>query len=340
MNLRTALLGTLALSVVLAGCGETAKPDAPAAAGKGSSTKKAMRVGVVFDSGGKGDKSFNDSAYAGVERAKKEFGVEEKLVDSQNARDYENNLTELAESGTELIVAVGGYMQRAVETVAPQYPETKFVLVDAEVQAPNVRNVLFAEEQGSYLAGVAAALATKTNKVGFVGGMKIPLIKKFEAGYFAGVKAGKPGIEALKPKYTESWDDTALGRASAAALYAQGADVVYHAAGRCGLGVIEAAKAAGKLAIGVDSDQDAEAKGFVLTSMVKRVDEAVYQSIKDLKGGAFTAGSKLYDLKAKGVGLTEFKYTLDRIGGEAGKARLAQVTEDIVSGKVTVPTTP
>lgn len=332
-------LSLAALILALAGCngGGAEANRATGEAGKPAADANALKVGMVFDSGGRGDKSFNDSAYAGLEKAQKELGVNIATVDSKAEKDYEGNLETLAQKGNDLVFAIGITQGTALARIAPKYPKTKFAIVDAEVKAPNVRSLLFSEEQGSYLAGYAAGLATKTNKVGFVGGKSIPLIKKFEAGYFAGAKAANPNVQTLPAKYTESWDDTVIGKATAASLFAAGADVVYHAAGRCGLGVIAAAKDAGKLAIGVDSDQDEVAKGTVLTSMVKRVDQAVFSTIQDVKNGAFTAGSKSYDLKANGVGLTDMKYTKDLLPAGAME-KIEQAKKDIISGKITVPT--
>lgn len=330
----------LTLAVVLAGCSGGASNSATASTSGGGTPNaggKALRVAMVFDSGGKGDKSFNDSAYMGLERAKKDLGIDFTTVDSKAEKDYETNLETLSEKGYDLILAVGITQGDALKRVAPKHPEIKFAIIDADVTAPNVRSLLFSEEQGSYLAGYLAGMTTKTNKIGFVGGKSIPLIKKFESGYFAGAKAANPKVEALPAKYTESWDDTLLGKESAASLFNSGADIVYHAAGRCGLGVIAAAKDADKFAIGVDSDQDDVEKGHVLTSMVKRVDEAVYATVKDVKDGAFTPGAKKYDLKANGVGLTEMKYTKDKVPADAMK-RLDAVKADIISGKITVPT--
>jgi basic membrane protein A len=326
-------LSSFAILVALAGCGSEAKKEE---ATKPDATK--LTVGVVFDSGGRGDKSFNDSAFAGVERAKTEFGIVEKTVDSKSEKDYEANLSALAEQGANVIFAVGLSQKNALETVAASHPEIKFAIVDAEIDKPNVRSLVFAEEQGSFLAGYAAALATKTKKLGFVGGMEIPLIKKFETGYRAGAYYADPTVVVLPAKYTESWDDTSTGKAAATVLFNGGADVVYHAAGRCGLGVIEAAKDAKKLAIGVDSNQDDVAPGFVLTSMIKRVDEAVYQTIKDSIDNKFTPGTKVYDLKANGVGLTDFKNTTDKIGADNLK-KIAAVADQIKSGML-IPTKP
>lgn len=295
-------------------------------------------MGIVFDSGGRGDKSFNDSAWAGMEKSKTDLGIIEKSVDSKNEKDYEGNITTLSDGGADLVFAVGFAQAKALGTVAPKYPAAKFAIIDAEVKGANVRSLVFDEEQGSFLAGYLAALVSKTGKIGFVGGKKIPLIEKFEVGYIAGAKTAKPTIEVLPSKYTESWDDTSLGKADASTLFSAGADIVYHAAGRCGLGVIAAAKDAGKYAIGVDSDQDSQAPGSVLTSMVKHVDVAVAATIKDVKDGKFTPGLKRYDLASGAVGLTEFKYTKDKIGAE-NIAKLDKVKDLIVKGTIKVPST-
>lgn len=319
---------------IAAGCSGGSSSSA-SGGGKGASGKS---IGVVFDSGGRGDKSFNDSAWAGVQRAQKDFGIDVHTVDSKSEKDYEGNLTALADGGANLIFAVGITQQNALEKVAPKYPNVHFASIDAEINAPNVRSLLFSEEQGSFLAGYAAALASKTKKIGFVGGMSIPLIKKFEVGYRAGAMTADPTVTVLPSKYTESWDDTSTGKAAASVLFDQGADVVYHAAGRCGLGVIDAAKEKNKLAIGVDSDQDDVAPGNVLTSMVKHVDEAVYETIKDETAGKFTPGVKRYDLAANGVGLTDFKYTKDKLGPD-GLKKLDDIAAKIKSGAIKVPTT-
>jgi basic membrane protein A len=319
---------------MLAGCG-SGEGGGKETGGGGSAPK--MLVGIVFDRGGIGDKSFNDSANAGIQRAVTDLGVEAKSVDSKTEKDYESNLTGLAEKGCSVIFAVGFAQKTALTSVAPKYPSIKFALIDDELNQPNVRSLVFSEEQGSFLAGYLAALVSKTGKIGFVGGMTTPLIKKFEAGYVAGAETANPKIDATSVKYTESWDDTVAGKAAATVLFNGGCDIVYHAAGRCGLGVITAAKELGKFAIGVDSDQDDQAPGAVLTSMVKHVDEAVFQTIKDVQGGKFTAGTKVYDLKSNGVGLTDFKYTKDKIG-DANIKKLADIRQEIVDGKIVVPT--
>ena len=298
---------------------------------------KDLLVGVVFASGGLGDKSFNDSAYAGIQRSIKELGIQEKHIESKSEKDFETNLGAMADAGCDIVFAIGITQQKALEAVAPKYPNVKFAIVDANVTAPNVRSLLFTEQEGSFLAGYLAGLTTKTNKVGFVGGMEIPLIKKFQAGYEAGVKTANPAVEVLPAKYTGNWDSQDKGKVSANILFSSGADIVYHAAGRAGLGVIAAAKEQGKFAIGVDSDQDEVEKGFVLTSMIKRVDEAVFQTIKDLTEGKFSAGNKVYDLKAGGVGLSDMRFTKDKIGKE-NLDKVKAVSDRIVKGEIKVPT--
>jgi basic membrane protein A and related proteins len=335
------VLATLALITV--GCtgsdnSASNDPSTKMVGAKPNAGGKTLKIGMVFDSGGKGDKSFNDSAFAGLSKAEKDLGVEIRTVDSKSIKDYETNLDTLAEQGFDLVFAIGFTQGDALKIVAPKHPNTKFAIVDAVVENANVRSLLFSEEEGSYLAGYAAALASKTGKIGFVGGKKIPLIEKFEAGYKAGAMAANPKVVMLPSKYTESWDDTQLGKESAKVLFNDGADIVYHAAGRCGIGVITAAKDAGKWAIGVDSDQDDVEKGSVLTSMIKRVDESVFQTIKDAQDGAFAGGSKVYDLKSNGVGLSDFRNSKDKLPADL-LTKLEAVKKDIVEGKVKVPTT-
>jgi basic membrane protein A len=334
--LKKHFLGLMLAALLAAGCTGGDSSTAPSNGGGGGGNGKALRVGLVFDSGGIGDKSFNDSANAGLERAKKELGVEGQTIQSREAKDYEENLGTMAEQGFDLVVAVGSVQAKALEAVAPKFPETKFVIVDAVVKQPNVRSLTFTEEQGSFLAGYAAGLVTKTNKVGFVGGMKIDLIEKFEAGYAAGAKAANPQVTVLPAKYTSNWSDVGLGKAAARTLFDQGADIVYHASGRCGLGVIDAARETGKLAIGVDGDQDGEAKGNVLTSMVKHVDVALFEAIKDLKEGKFTGEERSYDLAKGGVGLTDFTYTKDKIGEENLK-KIDAMAKRVAAGEIKPP---
>ncbi len=307
------------------------------ASGSGGS-KKSLTVGVVFDSGGLGDKSFNDSANEGLKKAEKDFGIKAKYVQSASAKDYKQNITAMAQAGCNLVFAVGLNQADALKEVAPQFPNVKFAIVDGDVDAPNVRSLNFDEEQGSFLAGYLAANVTKTKKLGFVGGEELDLIKKFLVGYTAGAYYANPTVTVLPAKYVGDWDNVGIAHAEALQLFGSGADIVYHAAGRAGLGVLTAAKEQGKYAIGVDSDQDDIDPGYVLTSMIKRVDQAVYQTIEDTIQGKFTPGIKVYDLKSNGVGLSDMKYTKSKIDPKV-LAGLSQVKQDIISGKIKVPST-
>ncbi len=334
---------TVLLSVVLlglAGCSSQSAGDS----GNGQADSQAigqpekLKVGIVFDSGGKNDKSFNASAWRGIERAQKEFGIEVKEVQSNSEKDYETNLSALADAGCKLIFSVGINTKTALEIVAPKYPDTKFAIIDNTLDLPNVRSLLFDEEQGSFLAGYLAGLMTKSNKLGFVGGQELDLIKKFFSGYAAGAYTANPAVEILPDKYTNDWNNADVAKTAAVALYTQGADIIYHAAGKAGMGVFNAAKESGKYAIGVDSDQDEIYPGTILTSMIKHVDEAVYSTIKELNEGKFTSGTKVYDLVGGGVGLSEMKFTKDAIG-QANIDKIAQIAEKIKKGEIVVPKT-
>lgn len=329
------LLGILTIGVL--GCGNKSDGGESTGSPSGNASKK-MKVGIVFDSGGKDDKSFNASAWRGIERAMTDFSIEEAHIESKSEKDYESNLAALADSGCEVIFSVGINTAKALEAVAPKYPKVKFAIIDGVVDQPNVRSLLFNEEQGSFLAGYLAGLMTKTNKIGFVGGMEIDLIKKFYSGYAAGAYTANPKVEILPDKYAGSWNDADLAKTAAVSLFTQRADIVYHAAGKAGIGVFNAAKESGKHAIGVDSDQDEIYPGVILTSMIKRVDESVYSTIKDVLDEKFTPGSKVYDLAAGGVGLSEMKYTKDLIGKEKID-KVNAAAEEIKAGKIKVPTT-
>jgi basic membrane protein A len=325
-------MGIAGAALALSGCGPASTPGQAAKEGE-----KPLTLGIVFDTGGLGDKSFNDSAWRGAQKAEKELGVKVLKVESTKASDYETNLAQLADQGADLVVGVGISMRPALEKVAPAHPDTKFVSIDGEpLDMPNVRTIQFREEEGSYLVGFLAGLMTKTGKIGFVGGQEIPLIKKFEYGYYAGAKASNQAVVVLPSKYTGNWDNQDTAKVAANLLYGAGADIVYHAAGRAGLGVIAAARESKKWAIGVDSDQDGEAPGSVLTSMVKNVDEGIFRTVRDLKEGKFTAGGVVYGLADGGVGTSAFTHTKDIIGPE-NLASVEAARKAIVEGSVKVP---
>jgi len=307
-----------------------------------------LKVGLAFDVGGRGDKSFNDSAYAGLERAQKELGAE--IKDLSPAGDGSNRgelLRQLADAGFNPIIGVGFAYAEDVEAIAKEYPDIEFAIVDSASSGPNVTGLLFAEEQGSYLAGVAAALKSEAGHIGFVGGVESDLIKKFEAGYVAGAKATKPDIKIDVTYLTPDGDFTGFrapdkGKTAAEKMYQDGADIVYHAAGDSGLGVFQAAAAAGegKWAIGVDSDQaqtvaEADLQKIIMTSMLKRVDVAVFEYIKSFQGGAKGGQDITYDLKLDGVGLATTGGHIEDI-----QSQLDEAKQKIVSGEITVPAKP
>ncbi|MGE5599428.1 MAG: BMP family lipoprotein [Bacteroidota bacterium] len=293
-----------------------------------------LRFAMVTDIGGLGDQSFNDSAYAGLKRAEKELGAEIKVLQSKKMEDYVPNLRSLAEQKYDLIWAVGFLMTDATNEVAAQYPKINFGIIDSVVNQPNVQSVCFKEHEGSFLVGVIAAMTTKTKVVGFVGGMKLPLIEKFEAGFTAGVRAVDPKIRVLSA-YTGKFDDPGKGKELAMAQFGQKADVVYHASGACGIGVIEAAKEKNLWAIGVDSDQYHLAPKNVLTSMMKRVDVGVFSGCRDVAKNAFKGGrTVVLGLAEEGVG---YAPTTEKNASKEAIAKADEFAKLIVSGKLVVP---
>ena len=325
------LLAMLAM-VVLTACGSKKE----AAEAPKTTEAKPLKVGIVLSIGGLGDKSFNDSAYRGLEMAQKDLGIEFKYVEPASPSEDEGYLREYAEAGYDIVIATGFLMKDATEKVAKDFPDVKFALIDEVSALPNVASLLFAEDQGSFLVGALAAMMSKTGNVGFVGGMEIPLIQKFQKGYEMGAKYvnkdAKVGV--LYTSGSNPFNDPVRGKENALSLIKQGADVVYHAAGGTGVGVIEAAKESKVFAIGVDSNQDGLAQGTVLTSMIKNVDIAVYNTIKAVKEGTFKAGEQRLGVAEGGVGTTDFEFTKDIIGAE-NIAKLEQIRKDIIDGKIT-----
>ncbi|NLG83875.1 MAG: BMP family ABC transporter substrate-binding protein [Firmicutes bacterium] len=296
-----------------------------------------LRFAMVTDIGGLGDQSFNDAAWDGMQMLKKEYGAEVKVLESKKAEDYIPNLKSLAEQGYDMIWAVGFLMADALNNVAAQYPKIRFGIIDSVVDKPNVTSVTFREEQGSFLVGVVAGKMTKTNLVGFVGGMQFPLIEKFQAGYEAGVKAANPKAKVLV-NYVGSFGDPTKGKETALAQFNLGADIVYHAAGDTGTGVIEAAKSMGKgyWAIGVDKDQHHLAPQNVLVCMIKRVDVGVFQGTKAVLAGK-GGGVMELSLKEDGVGICK---SASKTVPESVLDLVEQYRKDIIAGKIVVPTVP
>jgi basic membrane protein A len=305
-----------------------------------------FRVGLVFDVGGRGDKSFNDAAYEGVARAQRELGVTIELLEPTGAEDREAALRLFAARGFDLIIGVGFIFSTDINEVARDFPESSFACVDyapppsGEIP-PNVAGLGFREEEGSFLVGAVAGLLTETKHLGFVGGMDIPLIHRFEAGYRAGMKHVCPACE-LHVGYAgttpEAFRDPAKGKAIAISQISAGADVIYHASGTTGHGVFEAARDMGIRAIGVDSDQHDEMPGTVVTSMIKRVDVAVFDTIRDAGQGEFSPGMVSFGVAENGVGYVAEGPHAEGIS-DAIRQRVAELRDDIASGSIEVPST-
>lgn len=294
---------------------------------------------IVYDLGGKFDKSFNEAAFNGAEKYKEETGEAYREFEIQNDAQREQALRKFAEDGNSPIVVAGFSFAQAVDTVAKEFPDTRFAIIDMVVEQPNVRSVVFKEQEGSYLAGIMAAKASETGTVGFVGGMGIPLISRFACGYKGGVMAANPDakvIENMTGDTPAAWNDPVKGGEITKAQIAQGADVVYHAAGGTGVGVIQAAADAGKLAIGVDSNQNGLQPGKVLTSMMKRVDVAVYNAFKDgSEGGEWTTGFNVLGLAEGGVDLAMDDNNKPLVSDEMMKA-VEDAKAKIIAGEVVV----
>ncbi|MFZ5852745.1 MAG: BMP family lipoprotein [Actinomycetota bacterium] len=342
-----ALLAAAAL--LLAACGSPGGGTAtPAGTGTGTAGPTPLKVGLAYDIGGRGDQSFNDAAARGLDKAKAQFKLDVKELEAKAGEtdaQKEERLRLLAQGGYTTIIAVGFAYAGPLAKVAKDFPNVKFAIVDStDAKGPNIANLTFAENEGSFLVGAAAALKSKTGNIGFVGGVDTPLIKKFEAGYEAGAKAVNPAIK-IQVKYLTNppdfsgFSDPAKGQTAAQGMYDAGADIVYHAAGGSGGGVFKAAKAAGKLAIGVDSDQyltaDPSVRDVILTSMLKKVDVAVFDFIKSVNDKSFTAGEHVYDLKADGVGYATSGGKIDDI-----VPKLEDYKKQIIAGTIKVPTTP
>jgi basic membrane protein A len=364
MSRLLSILVLLSLVVLLGDCRRQPPAGAPPAS-------RQLIVGLVTDVGGRGDHSFNDSALRGLEGwaagdtvsiqktlpgalARRDppivpLGVKPLVVQSKSPEDYEPNLQLLTDQGADLIVATGFMLENALESVARRNPDGHYLLIDTPLldaqgkplSLPNVRTVVFREQEGSYLAGALAAYVTQTGKVGFVGGMDLPLIQRFETGFRAGAGKGRPGHAAeVVVSYTGNFDNVAAGKQVAQDLLTRGVDVVFHAAGSDGLGVVQAvkeARGAGKKvwAIGCDSDQSRLAPEAVLTSMIKRVDLAVYEAARDLTHKKLTGGDLSWGLHEKGVGLSPL--LLDFPHKAEALSRIAELEGQISNGALPVP---
>jgi basic membrane protein A len=322
---------------------DTTAPDGTSAPMEGGQT-----VGLLYDITGRGDKSFNDAAAAGLDQAVEEFGVVPSESTPTGDGDRAERMNGLIDQGNELIIGVGFLWGDAITAGAEANPDISFAIIDSVVELPNVASLTFAEHEGSFLVGAAAALKSQTGKLGFIGGVENDLIKRFEAGFTAGATAVNPDIEVLvsyisQPPDFTGFNDSAKGKEIAAAQYADGADVIYSAAGASGLGAFEAAAEAGApgevWAIGVDSDQynlvSPELQPYILTSMLKKVDVAVYETAKAFAEGNFQAGIQTFDLAADGVGYSTSGGFVDDIADQ-----LDEFKQQIIDGEIEVPLAP
>jgi basic membrane protein A len=298
-----------------------------------------FKVGLVLDRGGKDDKSFNTSAYEGTMQAKSKLGVYVKYVEAADDNAFEPSLQSFAKRDFDLMIGIGFAQKEAVKKVAAQFPKKHFAIVDAEVDAPNIRSLMFQEHEGAYVVGAIAALTSKTGKIGFVGGMDIPLIRRFEMGYEAGAKKANPQAIVMANFVgitSAAWNNPPKGKELAVSQYDAGADVIFAAAGASGLGVFDAAEEKKKFAIGVDANQDWTKPGFILTSMLKRVDLAVYSTIEEAKAGKFMGGLKRFGLVDKGIDYSVDRYN-EKILSEAVRKRADELKAEIIAGKIIVP---
>ena len=296
------------------------------------------KLGVVYDAGGKFDKSFNQSAFEGAERFKKETGIKYIEVQASSDTQAEQVLRGLARKKLDLIAAIGFSQTQAVQKVAQEFPNVRFVLIDAVAKGNNINSILFKEEEGSYLVGVAASMASKSKKIGFVGGMDIPLIRTFACGYAQGAKASNAKIEVMQNMVgttSAAWNDPAKGGELARAQFDRGVDVVFAVAGGSGMGTLQTAKEKGKLAIGVDSNQNYLHPGTMLTSMVKRVDLAIYDAFMQMKAGTWKAGVSSRGLKEGGVDWALDKDNRAVVTPEIEK-KVNEAKAAIISGKTKV----
>jgi len=321
-------LGVL-MMLMLTACGEK----------KAAETKEdKVKIGLVLSTGGLGDKSFNDSAYAGLKRAEEEYGIEFNFVEPATPSEFGGFMDDFASAGYDLVVAVGFDQESPLKAVAPNYPESKFVVIDAVVDEPNVTSILFDSKEGSFMVGAVAGMVTKTNTIGYIGGIDMSFLNEFRDGYIQGAQYVNPAIE-LRSLYvggTNPFNDPAKAKEQALALKNNGVDVIYGVAGGSGLGIFQAINENDDLyAIGVDADQDAEVEGKVLTSMMKRIDNAIFAVVGELVDGELKAEIKNFGIAEGGVSTTDFLYTKELIG-EENLAELKAIEEKLISGEIVI----
>jgi len=303
------------------------------------SAQAQVKIGLVLDKGGKDDKSFNSAAYTGAKKAEKELGIELKYVEATDNNSLETLHRNFAQKKYDLIIGIGFAQKDAIKKVSVLFPQTKFAIVDGEVSAANVKTLLFEEHEGAFLVGAAAAIKSKTQVVGFIGGMDIPLIRRFQRGFEAGVKSVNPKAVVLTSYIGatgDAWNNPAKAKEIALSQISQKADVIFHAAGASGSGLFDAASEKKIYAIGVDSNQNWVKPGTVLTSMLKKVDVAVFETIKSVKENTYQSGINRFSLKDGGVdwALDDFN---KKLWSQSEIEKMNQIKKAITSGKVIVP---
>ncbi len=334
---RRGLAAALALIALASGCAKKAADTTPTGA---------LTAGLVFDIGGRGDKSFNDAAYAGLEKAKAELGVATDYIEPGEGGDREAALRQLAARGDSLVYGIGFMFTEDITRIATEFPQQKFACVDYTVTPgaaipPNLAALTFREEEGCFLTGALAALTSKTGVIGFVGGMDSPLIRKFEAGYRAGAQTARPDVKVLV-SYAgvtpDAFKNPTKGKELALSQYGKNADIIFHASGSTGLGVFEAAREKDKFAIGVDRDQYDDMPGHILTSMVKGVTTAVFETAQRVKGGTFAGGVQRFGLKEGGVDYVYDDRNKALISDDV-HATVEAYRQKIIDGTIAVPAT-
>ncbi len=325
-RLSVALIGlALVLCAPLAGCNKTPPP-----------VNAGPKLGLVTDSNGLGDRSFNDAAYAALQEAQRRLHIQIDVLESRSSSDYFSNLTLMATKDTDQTIAIGFDMAKDVAAVARRWPKRNFTIIDAIVNVPNVTSVTFREQDGAFLAGAAAAMVTKTKTIAFLGGVDTPQLRRVEAGYAAGAREADPGVNVLV-SYVGSNFDYDGGRRIARDLFAKHADVVFAAAGKAGLGTFEEVKSHRAYVIGAETDQDALASGKVLTSMVKRIDVGVFRICEDTVSQKPISGQLELGLEEGAIGLTDTAVTRKALS-ETQRERLTAIDRAIVEGAIAVPT--
>lgn len=328
------ILSVLAAAIATAGCLKNNSSHANRHA-----IQNKVRIALILDRGGKNDNSFNEAAYRGAMKAKRDLGIHLKYVEAPNVLAYESMQRALAQRHFALIIAIGFGQADGLKHVAKKYPKQHFAIVDSEVDLPNVKSILFEEHEGSYLVGALAARMSKTHTIGFIGGMDIPLIRRFQMGYIAGAHKFSKKTKIISEYIgmtSEAWTNPSRAKEIALSLYSKGADIIFAAAGSSGIGVFDAAAETHHFAIGVDSDQDWMKPGYILTSLVKHVDRAVYSAIEQQKNGKFKGGVEHWGLKNGGIDFALDKYNKNLIDKKT-IAYLDRLKSEIIAGKIVVP---